>query len=251
MHMRLQKILAQAGVASRRKAEEYIRQGRVMVNGKVVTELGTQADPDEDFVAVDGKRIQIFHNHAYIILHKPTGYITSRSDDKERPVVMDLLPNIREPLIPVGRLDWDTSGLLLLTNDGDLAYVLTHPAFHVSKTYLVRLDKPMTAEHMQVFEKGILLEDGKTKPARVRRVNTGKQTATPNLWYEVTITEGRNRQIRKMFEALKYDVRKLKRVSLGEILLGGVGVGKYRRAEAWEIEYFEKLKREKLTRKRK
>ncbi|MBB5022613.1 pseudouridine synthase [Desulfurispira natronophila] len=249
MEIRLQKILAQAGVASRRKAEEFIVEGRVMVNGKKVTELGAKADPDHDFIAVDGKKIDIFRSHTYIILHKPTGYITSTSDDKERPVVMELLPNSKERLVPVGRLDWDSSGLLILTNDGDLAYIMTHPAFHVPKTYMVRLDMPLKPEHLRQLEQGVEIDGRRTQPAKLRLVNTGNQKKATNQWYEITITEGRNRQVRRMFETVGYTVRKLKRTSVGDILLGGIATGKYRYAEPWEIEYFAKLKQQKLDRK--
>ncbi|WP_034765214.1 pseudouridine synthase [Chrysiogenes arsenatis] len=242
--LRLQKFLAQAGVASRRKAEELITSGRVMVNGKIVTELGAKADPDTDRVQVDGKEIHVFRSLVYIIMHKPRGYITSTADDKERPVVTDLLHGVKEPVVPAGRLDWDTSGLLILTNDGDLQYALTHPAFHVTKAYMVRVDAPLTREDMERLEKGVMIDGRKTLPAKVKKIRT---PVSEELWYEITITEGRNRQIRKMFETIGRDVKKLKRVRMGEILLGGIEPGHYRSAEQWEIDYFVKIKKKALS----
>lgn len=234
---RLQKIIAAAGIASRRKAEELITGGAVTVNGKVVTELGTKADPDSDHIKVNGKLLQGKQRHAYFLLHKPKGYVTTSSDPEGRPTVIDL---IREPgvrVYPVGRLDYASEGLLLMTNDGDLANLLTKASSHVPKTYLVKVSGVPSSEALQQLRDGVKIpeDDGKrgrylrTAPALVSSFKQGD-----NPWYEVTLIQGRNRQIRKMFEVVGHRVEKIKRVRYGPLQLD-VDVGKYRALSLREV----------------
>jgi 23S rRNA pseudouridine2605 synthase len=216
---RLQKILAAAGVASRRKAEEYITAGRVSLNGRVVTELGTKADPATDVILVDGKPLKQAERFVYLLLNKPKGYVTTVSDPEGRPTVMQLLRGVRERVFPVGRLDYASEGLLLLTNDGDLAQQLTKAASHVPKTYLVKVSGKPSEASLQRLRNGvtIALDDGrrvKTSPAEIRL-----HEDAPNPWYEVTLIEGRNRQIRRMFQQVGHPVEKIKRIRLGSLTL--------------------------------
>jgi 23S rRNA pseudouridine2605 synthase len=224
---RLQKILAAAGVASRRKAEEIITAGRVMVNDTIVTELGTKADLATDKITVDGKSLTGPQRHLYFLLHKPKGYVTTVSDPEGRPTVMDLLGEIPERVYPVGRLDYASEGLLLLTNDGDLAQKLTKAGEHTPKTYNVKISGRPDEKSMQRLRQGITirLEDGrrvKTAPAKIRLIEDA-----PNPWYEVTLIEGRNRQIRRMFQEIGFLVEKIKRVQFGPLALD-VPPGKFR-----------------------
>jgi len=216
---RLQKILAGAGVASRRASEEIIAAGRVSVNGVVVTELGTKADPETDEIAVDGKPLKKNRRLLYFLLNKPKGYVTTVSDPEGRATVMDLLPRDIERVYPVGRLDYGSEGLLLMTNDGDLAQLLTKAGSHVPKTYLVKISGRPSERDIAKLRTGVLipLEDGrrvKTSPAKIRLAEN-----TPNPWYEVVLIEGRNRQIRRMFKEVGFDVEKIKRVQLGPLKL--------------------------------
>jgi len=231
---RLQKILAGAGVASRRKAEEIIAAGRVTVNGSVVTELGTKADLEQDEVVVDGKPLRMRQRLLYFLLNKPKGYVTTVSDPEGRATVMDLLPKDIERVYPVGRLDYGSEGLLLLTNDGALAQLLMKAGSHVPKTYLVKVSGRPSEKDIQRLRSGISipLEDGrrvKTSPAKIRLAEN-----TPNPWYEVVLIEGRNRQIRRMFKEIGFDVEKIKRVQLGPIVLD-VEQGKYRSLTVKEV----------------
>ncbi len=220
---RLQKIIAAAGVASRRKAEELISQGRVSVNGHTITELGSKADLDTDHIKVDGKLLRGAERHVYFLLNKPKGYVTTVSDPEGRPTVMDLVKNVNARIYPVGRLDWSSEGLLLLTNDGDLASKLTHASSHVPKTYLVKIAGRATGEDIEKLRRGIRigakpgtrrLEQVFTAPAQIRLT---KDAANP--WYEVTLIEGKNRQIRRMFEEVGHHVEKIKRVRYGPLTL--------------------------------
>jgi 23S rRNA pseudouridine2605 synthase len=216
---RLQKILAAAGIASRRKSEEIIRNGRVAVNGAVVTELGSKADPDADRITVDGKPLAAPERHLYFLLHKPKGYVSTVSDPEGRPTVMDLIGKIPERVYPVGRLDYASEGLLLLTNDGDLAQKLSKAGEHMPKTYNVKISGRPDEKSIERLRQGITiaLEDGrrvKTSPARIRLMED-----QPNPWYQVTLVEGRNRQIRRMFEAVGFLVEKIKRVRFGPLQL--------------------------------
>jgi 23S rRNA pseudouridine2605 synthase len=231
---RLQKILAAAGVASRRAAEEIIAAGRVAVNGNVVTELGTKADPEVDEIFVDGEPLRKRQRLLYFLLNKPKGYVTTVSDPEGRATVMDLLPKNVERVYPVGRLDYGSEGLLLLTNDGALAQLLMKAGSHVPKTYLVKISGRPSEKDIARLRAGVSipLEDGrrvKTSPARIRLTEN-----TPNPWYEVILIEGRNRQIRRMFKEIGFDVEKIKRVQLGPLKLD-VEPGKYRSLTVREV----------------
>jgi len=237
MPERLQKILAAAGIASRRKAEEIIAAGRVTLNGTVVTEQGTKADPEVDAISVDGKLIKRPQRFVYFLLNKPKGYVTTVSDPEGRPTVMELLGDLPERVYPVGRLDYASEGLLLMTNDGALAQKLTKAGSHIPKTYLVKIGgkqgKP-SEQALQRLRAGITvaLDDGrrvKTSPAKIRLAEDA-----PNPWYEVILIEGRNRQIRRMFHHVGFLVEKIKRVQLGPIVLD-VAPGKFRPLTKSEI----------------
>ena len=232
---RLQKIIAAAGIASRRKAEELISSGHVQVNGQVVTELGSKADPESDHVRVNGKLLQGAQRHVYLLLNKPKGYVTTMSDPEKRPTVMDLLHGVKGRVYPVGRLDYASEGLLLLTNDGELAHQLMKAASHVAKTYVVKVAGTPSEEAIAKLRAGVSIatDDGKrvrTGPAGVRIVKEGA-----NPWYEITLIEGRNRQIRRMFEAVGHHVEKIKRVRYGPLALD-VPPGKFRSLTLREVE---------------
>jgi 23S rRNA pseudouridine2605 synthase len=234
---RLQKIMAAAGIASRRKCEELIVAGRVTVNGQVVSQLGAKADPDHDHIRADGKALRGPAQKQYLLLNKPRGYVTTVSDPEGRPTVMHLVPKLGERLYPVGRLDYASEGLLLLTNDGDLAQKLTRAASHVPKTYLVKVAGKPSADAIRRLREGLPLRrkhphgaDERTQPARVMLVREAD-----NPWYEVTLTEGRNRQIRRMFEQVGHFVEKIKRVAYGPLQLD-VPPGKHRRLTPSEVE---------------
>jgi 23S rRNA pseudouridine2605 synthase len=235
MQERLQKIMAACGVASRRAAEEIIAAGRVTLNGKVVTEQGTKADLASDVICVDGKRIERAEKLAYILLNKPKGYVTTVSDPEGRPTVMDLMGGRAERLYPVGRLDYASEGLLLMTNDGALAAKLMKAGSHVAKTYLVKVSGKPEKQAIERLRAGvtIALEDGrrvKTSPAKIRLAEDGV-----NPWFEVVLIEGRNRQIRRMFESVGNHVEKIRRVQLGPLKLD-VEVGKFRELKQREVE---------------
>ncbi len=231
---RLQKILAAAGIASRRKAEEIIAAGRVTLNGSIVTEQGTKADPQVDVITVDGKALKCAQPFVYFLLNKPKGYVTTVTDPEGRPTVMELLGKVNERVYPVGRLDYASEGLLIMTNDGALAQKLTKAGSHIPKTYLVKLNGKPNAQAIQKLRAGISipLEDGrrvKTSPTQIRLV----EDAT-NPWFEVVLIEGRNRQIRRMFLEVGFLVEKIKRVQLGPITLN-VPPGKFRPLTKSEI----------------
>ncbi len=232
---RLQKILSQAGVASRRKAEELIVEGRVTVNGKTVTELGSKADIENDHIKVDGRLLRAPKHLTYIALNKPKECMTTVSDPEGRQTVMHLMRGVRERVFPVGRLDYHSEGLLLLTNDGEFAHRLTAPANHVTKTYVVKVNGALTEEQEKQFREGIPLHGRKTSPAELKRI---KQGANP--WYEVKITEGRQNQIRIMFKHFGRLVEKLRRVKIGFLELD-VAPGRYRSLTPKEVEQFRKL----------
>jgi len=216
---RLQKILSQAGVASRRLAEELIAQGRVQVNGITVSALGSKADPDTDEIKVDGRRIHVQKRRRYILLHKPRGYITTRSDPQGRPTVLDLLRGVREYIYPVGRLDYDSEGLLLLTNDGDLAARLAHPRHEVDKVYEARVRGVPDDHVIERLAKGVTIDGRRTAPAKVRVLDPSRKSASEHeqTRIELAIHEGRQRQVRKMFDAVGHPVVRLKRVRIGPI----------------------------------
>ena len=233
---RLQKIIATAGVASRRKAEELITSGHVQVNGTTITELGSKADAETDHIRVNGKLLQREQQrHVYLLLNKPKGYVTTANDPEKRPTVMDLVRGVKGRVYPVGRLDYASEGLLIMTNDGELANLLMKAASHVSKTYVVKVAGTPTEEAIAKLRGGISIatDDGKrvrTGPAAVRIV---KQAANP--WYEITLIEGRNRQIRRMFEAVGHHVEKIKRVRYGPLTLD-VPPGEYRSLTLKEVQ---------------
>ena len=230
---RLQKILARAGLASRREAERWILEGRVSVNGAVVSKLGSQADPAKDSIKVDGKRVKPAAAPLYFAFHKPPGVITTLNDPQKRPDLTQFIEKLgsKQRVFPVGRLDYNSTGLLLLTNDGELAGRLTHPRFGVKKVYRVKLSACPTAEELAHLRKGIRLEDGITAPARARVLEKLKK----NAWVEIEIHEGRNREVRRIFEALGYFVEKLIRVRVGPIGLGFLPPGELRPLSQSEI----------------
>ena len=214
---RLQKILSAAGVASRRHSEQLILDGRVTVNGETVTELGTKADADHDDIRVDGRRIRTEQRQRYILLNKPRGYVTTRSDPQRRPTVIDLLKGVREYVYPVGRLDYDSEGLLLLTNDGDLAARLTHPRHEVERVYEARVRGIPDAHALDRLERGIVIDGRRTAPARVKLAQRPSTPSGPQAVLLLTIHEGRPRQVRKMLEAVGHPVVRRRRVRIGPI----------------------------------
>ncbi|MEF9958495.1 MAG: pseudouridine synthase [Niameybacter sp.] len=234
--MRLQKYLAQCGVGSRRKCEQYIEEGKVKVNGQVVTEQGMQVE-DDDEVLFENQPVKMQEQLVYYLLNKPTGYITSVSDEKDRPTVLDLVKNIPYRIFPVGRLDYNTTGLLLLTNDGALTYALTHPKHHVDKTYVVKVKGDVRNATLQKLQQGVVIDGYLTAPAKVKIMRQNGATTT----FSLTIHEGRNRQVRKMCAAVGYDVLRLTRVSMGDLTLGDLEVGQYRPLSREEINYLKGL----------
>lgn len=214
---RLQKILSAAGVASRRTAESLIEQGRVTVNGATVTALGTKADPAADDIRVDGRRVKPVQQPRYLLLHKPRGYVTTRQDPQKRRTVMELLGGIREYVYPVGRLDYDSEGLLLLTNDGDLAARLTHPRHEVEREYRAVVAGLPDARALERLARGVVLDGRRTSPAGVRLVTGDRDRSAGRSVLLLTIREGRNRQVRRMCEAIGHPVERLARVRIGPI----------------------------------
>ena len=238
--MRINKYIASCGIASRRKAEEIILQKRVKVNGKVVEELSFNIDENNDTVEIDGVQIGLDEKEVYIVLNKPEGYITTVKDQFDRPSVLDLVGDIKERIYPIGRLDYETSGLLILTNDGDLTYKLTHPKHEVDKTYMAIVKGIPTIDEMKKFEEGLYIEDYKTAPAKIR---IAKKDEEKNYAIcEIKIHEGRNRQVRKMCRAIDHPVLRLRRVAMGKITLKETKVGEYRHLTKEEIEYLKGLK---------
>lgn len=235
---RLQKVLARAGIASRRHCESLIEGGRVRVNGTTVTTLGTKVDPEKDHIKVDGKRIKVESRMVYLVLNKPVGCITSLSDPEGRPTVMDLIPEMKERIYPVGRLDYDTEGLLLLTNDGALACALMHPGSHIEKIYKAKVKGRLSDEGRRRLEQGGLwIAGGKTAPCQVRTV---RETAQNN-WIEIILHEGKKRQVRMMMKKVGHPVIRLKRVGYAFLKIGNLGLGKYRHLQPEEIGLLKKL----------
>src|SRR3984885_1214012 len=236
MTERLQKILSQAGVASRRKAEELIVEGRVTVNGETVTELGSKADFEQDHIKVDGHLLRKPKRLTYIALNKPKGVVTTVSDPEGRETVMHLLRGVKDRVFPVGRLDYHSEGLLLLTNDGEFAHRITAPASHVVKTYVVKVTGPLTEDQEENFRQGVPLGGKRTAPAGLKLIQRAE-----NPWYEVRLIEGRQNQIRLMFKHFGRLVEKLKRVKIGFLDLGSLQPGKFRHLTAAEVARFRKL----------
>jgi len=231
---RLQKIIAAAGIASRRKAEQLITGGLVSVNGKIVVELGTKADSEHDHIRVNGKLLHGAERHIYLLMNKPKGYVSTLRDPEGRPTVMDLLQGVGARVYPVGRLDYASEGLLLLTNDGEFAHFLMKAASHVPKTYMVKVAGKPKPEALTRLRAGLFIASDrgrrvKTAPAKLRLIRE-----SDNPWYEITLIEGRNRQIRRMFEAVGHHVEKIKRVRYGRLELD-VHPGKFRRLTLEEV----------------
>jgi len=240
---RLHKYLAQAGVASRRKSEDLIRQGRVMVNGRVVTELGTKVNPVRDDVRVDGRRIRLVDSHVYVIVNKPQNVISAMEDRRGRRALGDLV-SLPQRLYPVGRLDLSSEGLILLTDDGELANLLTHPRYEHEKEYQAWVNGEPTEETLQTWRQGVLLEGQTTAPAGVEVLARSSQGSSAATLLRIVMREGRKRQIRRVAELLGHPVRELKRVRLGPLELGSLEVGQWRYLTAKEIHSLEALKRQ-------
>ncbi len=235
---RIQKIIAKAGLASRREAEVFIEEGRVSLNGSVVTTLGVRADPERDHIKVDGQRIKKMLHKVYVLLNKPKRYMTTLRDPEGRPTVMDLVADIKERVFPVGRLDYQTEGLLLLTNDGDLANALMHPKNEVEKTYWAKVRGQLSRETISKVEQGgIHLPTGKTAPCRIRPLHQTNQ----NEWVELILHEGKKREVRRVMERVGHPVVKLKRVAYSFLKIRGLALGKYRHLTSYEIKKLKAL----------
>jgi pseudouridine synthase len=229
---RLQKILSQAGIASRRASEKLMLEGRVSVNGVTVTELGTKADLAHDDIRVDGRRIRAAERHRYLLLNKPRGYVTTRSDPQKRATVLDLIRGVREYIYPVGRLDYESEGLLILTNDGDLAARLTHPRHGIARVYEARVLGEPDAHDISRLSTGVTIEGRRTEPAEVVSLGPSR--------LRITVHEGRNRQVRKMCEAIGHPVTELRRVAIGPIRDPKLKTGHWRELTAQEVERLRK-----------
>lgn len=222
--MRLQKVIADSGLTSRRKAEDLIRAGRVAVNGRVVREQGTKVDPARDHVKVDGRHLKPQPPHVFILLNKPKGVVSSLGDPAGRPTLQDLLRGVQLRVFPVGRLDFDSEGLVLLTNHGEVGQALLHPRYHVPKTYLIKVKGLLTEEEINSLRDGVDLGDGHSAPATVKKVAKAPQ----NSWLEITIHEGRKHQVKRMLDAVGHPVIKLTRVRFGPLTLGDLPIGQFR-----------------------
>jgi 23S rRNA pseudouridine2605 synthase len=228
---RIQKILAKAGIASRREAERMIVGGRITVNGKVVNTLGFKADPSRDHIRVDGKKLNPFEPKITLLLNKPRGFLSTVKDPKGRPTIMDLIKKVKWRVYPVGRLDFDAEGCLLLTDDGDLAYSLSHPRFSIPRTYWVKVAGVVEEKRLARLKRGVVLEDGKARVVSLSILRQGKK----NSWVRVVVTEGRNHLVKRMFSAIGYSVLKLKRTQFGPIQLGNLPFGQFRYITPHEI----------------
>ncbi len=235
MAERLQKIIAQAGLASRREAEKWIEQGKVFLNGHPA-KLGDRADLTVDQIRVNGKDLTTVEEKVTVLLNKPRGYVSTLKDPEGRRLVTDLVADIPQRLFPVGRLDYNTEGLILLTNDGVLAQRVSHPSHHIEKTYLVKVRGLLTVKMVERLELGVILEDGKTAPAKVANI----RTSGSNCWFELTLHEGRNRQVRRMCDVLGLSVVRLKRIRLGFLDLNNTTTGCYRHLTTGEINRLKK-----------
>jgi 23S rRNA pseudouridine2605 synthase len=238
MKERLQKILARAGYGSRRSAEALITDGRVRVNGETVVELGARADPDTDLIEVDAEVIVLSEDHVYLAMHKPYGFVTTSSDPQNRRTVMQLLPPDLPPhVFPIGRLDRDTEGLLLFTNDGEFAHRMAHPRYEIEKEYLAMVDGRPSARTLRQLEGGIVLDEEETAPAQASPASApeGYETRPAHSWVRLVIHEGRKRQVRRMLAATGHQVRELVRVRVGDVQLGRLAKGKTRRLSRSEL----------------
>jgi 23S rRNA pseudouridine2605 synthase len=235
---RLQKILSQAGIASRRASEQLMLDGRVTVNGATVRELGTKADASRDDIRVDGRRVKLVTRHRYLLLNKPRGYVTTRADEKHRPTVIDLLRGVSEYVYPVGRLDYESEGLLLLTNDGDLAARLTHPRHGVARVYEARVLGVPDERDLARLSRGLIIDGRRTEAADITLLPHARDAKEATL--VVTIREGRNRQVRRMCEAVGHPVTHLKRVAIGPIKDSTLKLGRWRELRPEEVERLRK-----------
>lgn len=234
--MRINKYLANCGVAGRRACDKIIEEGRVKINGKIC-KLGDEVNENSDTVLVDGQKVSLKSKHQYYLMNKPKGYVCTVSDDRGRKTVMDLLPDGVGRIYPVGRLDYDTEGMLILTDDGDLAFRLTHPKNEIPKTYLVRVEGAVSELELNKLRAGVILDGKKTNKCTAHIIETDKKFTKINI----TITEGRNRQIRRMFESINKNVDFLKRIKVGDLGLGSLERGKVRKLTAEEIFYLTNL----------
>ena len=232
MEERLQKYLAECGIASRRKCEEYIIQGKVQVNGKTITELGVKVNPEKDKITFEGKNVKQEERKVYILLNKPIGYVTTSDEQFGRDKVLDLV-KVRERVVPVGRLDMYTSGALILTNDGDFVYKVTHPKHEITKTYTVTVKGIIKNEEVEQLRKGVKIDDYTTRPAKVKILKTDEEKDISRL--EITIHEGKNRQVRKMCEAIGHKVIALHRSKIGNIGVKDIELGKWRYLKDFEV----------------
>lgn len=232
MEERLQKYLAECGIASRRKCEEYITQGKVQVNGKTITELGVKVNPEKDKITFEGKNVKQEERKVYILLNKPIGYVTTSDEQFGRDKVLDLV-NVRERVVPVGRLDMYTSGALILTNDGDFVYKVTHPKHEITKTYTVTVKGIIKNEEVEQLRKGVKIDDYTTRPAKVKILKTDEEKDISRL--EITIHEGKNRQVRRMCESVGRRVIALHRSKIGNIGVKDIELGKWRYLKDFEV----------------
>lgn len=240
MYERLQKYLARAGIASRRKCEELILQGLVRVNRQVVTKLGTKIDSQKDIIEVKGKEVKLVNHkkYTYILLNKPKGYLTSLYDPYNRPTILDLLKGVNERIYPVGRLDYNSEGLLLLTNDGEITYALTHPSKKIEKTYIVKVKGVPSLKKLKLLSEGIVLKNNyKISPCQIRLIKTTNENAI----LKIKIKEGKKRQIRKMGKYIGHPVLELRRIQMGPIRLRGLKLGEYRYLNKQEVENLKKI----------
>jgi pseudouridine synthase len=228
-YIRINKYIASCGALARRKVDEYIMQGRITINGITVREPGFKVNPEKDSVSIDGEPIKIEKNKIYVVLNKPSKVISAVTDDKKRKTVIDIV-KVKERIFPIGRLDYDTTGLIILTNDGELANKLMHPKYEVEKTYLVHLSKPLNEKHRKILMDGVYIDRKKTEPAKIRFVNRNDYKRL-----HLSIHEGRNRQVKKMFEAFGYKIRKLRRTKYGNLKLGSLSEGEWRKLSEKEI----------------
>lgn len=237
MIIRLNKFLSQAGVASRREADRLIAEGRIGVNNEVVQTLGAKIDNEKDIITIDGKRIKTKDEFQYLVLNKPPGYLVTLKDPLQRPTILDLLPNLKSRVFPVGRLDFDSEGLLLLTNDGELAHRLLHPRFGIKKVYLVNVKNVPERSRLQILEKGIRIDGKKTAPVKVKLLKSGSKSAL----IRIELTEGRKREVKRMFESIGHPVRRLKRIQFAELNLKNLKRGCWRHLTPNEISNLKRL----------
>ena len=237
MQERLQKVIAHAGITSRREAERLILDGQVVVNGSVITTLGTKVDPAHDVITVKGARVKPAPEKLYVLMNKPVGYVSTVKDPQQRPVIIDVLRHIKSRVYPVGRLDYDAEGLILLTNDGELAYRLQHPRYRINRTYEVKVKEFFPGEKLSLLRNGIQLEDGITLPAKA----TFLKKAMRNSWLSITLYEGRNKQVKRMCAAVGHPVLKIKRIRFGSLKLGRMSPGDYRHLTQDEVKSLYRL----------